>query len=277
MTPAQTLLAAARGHLTPAFRQGRTNVDLREFLQPVPGGRDLPIGELGRLLDSACERFADDPARSDRWLAPRLHALLRLDRAEAGDKQFWAWLAAVEFPDYVRWRFAGKGEEEEDEQRRGTALKRFTGQDRDNALSRLWWGGELCRNGDDYRPVEQAFVVQDVPSTWFSLNAFHHPACAQAALRLLPSMQGRPVNKLATALDHVLTTIQLDVVAPAPPPDTQAVLDWREQELDIEKLLEDALPTGPDETAVDPDQINAVEALIRRVAKEMHPPLKLPT
>lgn len=93
---------------------------------------------------------------------------------------------------------------------------------------------------------------------------------------MLPHMQGRPVNKLATALDHVLTTIQLDVVAPAPPPDTQAVLDWRDEEVDIEALLEDALPTGPDETAVDPEHIDAVEALIRHVAKEMRPPLDLP-
>lgn len=276
MTPAQILQPAARGQLTPAFRQGETTVDLTEFLRPVPGGRDLPVHELRRLIDTARERFVDDPARSDRWLAPRLHALLRLDRAGAGDKQFWAWLAAAEFPDYVRWRFPGKGEEEEDEERRGTPLKRFTGQDRDNALSRLWWGGELCRNGDDYRPAEQAFIIQDVVSTWFSLDAFHHRACAQAALRMLPRMQTRSVNKLATALDHVLTTIQLDVVAPAPPPDTQAVLDWREQELDIDQLLDDDLPTGPDETPIDPDQIDAVEALIRRVAKEMQPPLELP-
>lgn len=276
MTPAQTLLPAARGQLSPAFRQGDTTIDLSEFLRPIPGGRELPIDELRRLIETARERFAAEPARSDRWLAPRLHALLRLDRAEAGDKQLWAWLAAVEFADYVRWRFPGKGEEEEDEQRRGTPLKRFTGQDRDNALSRLWWGGELCRNGDDYTPAEQAFVVQDVANTWFSLDAFHHPACAQAALRLLPRMQGRPVNRLATALDHVLTTIQLDVVAPAPPPDTEAVLEWREQELEIEELLGDDLPTGPDETPIDPDQIDAVEALIRRVAKEMQPPLELP-
>jgi hypothetical protein len=276
MTPAQTLLPSARGQLTPAFRQNQASVDLKEFLRPVTGGRDIPVAELGRLLAAAQERFAEDPPRSDRWLAPRIHALLRLSRSEAGDKQFWGWLAAVEFPDYARWRFPGKGEEEEDEARRGTPVKRFTGQDRDNALSRLWWGGELCRNGADYRPVEAAFMVQDVPSTWFSLDAFHHPACAQAALRLLPRMQGRPVNRLATALDHVLTTIQLDVVAPSAPPDTQAILDWRDEDADIEALLEDELPTGPDETATDPDHIDAVERLIRRVAQKMRPPLDLP-
>jgi hypothetical protein len=251
-------------------------VDLKDYLRPIRGGLELPLEELGQMLDAARERFADEPARSDRWLAPRVHALLRLTRAEAGEKQLWAWMAAVAFPDYVRWRFPGKGDEEEDENLRGTPIKRFAGQDRDNALSRLWWGGELCRNGADYRPVEEAFVVQDVPNTWFSLDAFHHPACAQAALRLLPRMQGRPVNRLATALDHVLTTIQLDVVASATPPDSQAVLDWRGEEIDIEALLEDKLPTGPDESAVEPEDVDAVEMLLRRVAKEMHPPLELP-
>ena len=276
MTVARLLQASARGQLTPSFRQGESVVDLQAHLLPAPGGLQLPVAELGVLLKTAREHFAEDPVRSDRWLAPRVHALLRLTRAEAGDKQMWAWLAAVEFPDYVRWRFPGKGDEEEDDSRRGTPVKRFAGQDRDNALSRLWWGAELCRNGADYGPVEAAFVMQDIPNTWFSLDAFHHPACAQAALRLLPRIQGRPVNKLATALDHVLTTIQLDVVAPASPPDSSAVMEWKEEQVDLDALLEEDLPMGPDETAVDPQHIDAVEALIRRVAKEMRPPLELP-
>lgn len=274
MTPMQTLAPAARAQLTPAFRQGHATVGLREYLQPVPDGHDVPVAELGILLDEARSRYEEDPARSDRWLAPRLHALLRLDRKHGGDSRIWAWLATVECPEYVRWRFPGKGDEEEDEAKRGTALKRFLGQDRDNALSRLWWGGELCRDGGDYVPVEQAFIVQDVPNTWFSLDAFHHPACAQAALRLLPSMGSRPVNRLATAMDHVLTTIQLDVVAPALPPDTAAVTEWREQEISLEALLEEGLPEGPDESQVDPAQIDAVEALLRRVASEID--LELP-
>jgi hypothetical protein len=276
MTQAKTLSPAARVRLTPAFRQGQADVDLADFTHPVPGGPDISVEDLRRLLEAARERSPDEPAASDRWLAPRVHALLRLTRAEAGNKQLWAWLAAAECADYVRWRFAGRGEEEEDEQRRGTPLKRFLGQDRDNALSRLWWGGELCRDGDDYTPVEQAFVVQDVPNTWFSLDAFHHPACAQAALRLLPRMQGRPVNRLATALDHVLTTIQLDAVAPAAAPDVAAVLEWRERPVDLDELLAESLPVGPDETRVDPAQIDAVEQLLRRVAADMHPPLEIP-
>ena len=264
-----TLNANARGQLTPGFRQGVTEVDLASYLTPVPGARELPVDDLGRLFEKTIERHAEDAPRSDRWLAPRVHALLRLDRAEAADARMWAWLAADRFPDYVRWRFPGKGEEEEDETKRGTPLKRFVGQDRDNAVSRLWWGAELCRDGSDYGPAERSFIVQDVPNTWFSLDAFHHPACAQAALRILPTLAGRPVNRLSTALDHVLTTRQLDVIAPAAAPDTSAITDWRLTEIDVDALLGDTLPSGPDETPVEPGQIDEVEALIRGVAAQI--------
>ncbi len=278
MTRAHTLLPSAREQLSPAFRQNQiARIDLSDFRRLVAGGRELPMDDVGTLLRHTQTTFADDPIASDRWLAPRLHALLRFDRRDASDKYFWAWIAADVFPDYARWRFVGKTEEdEEDESRRGTPVKRFFGQDRDNALSRLWWGGELCRNGGDYAPVEQAFVAQDVPNTWFALDAFHHPACAQAALRYVPKMGSKPINRLSTALDHVLTTIQLDVVAPADPPDTAAITEWREEGVEIDELLRDQLPVGPDEAPVDPDQVAAADTLLRRVAREMNPPLELP-
>jgi hypothetical protein len=274
---AHVLLPAARERLSPAFRQNQiSRIDLSEYRRVAPDAVELPLDEMARLLERAQTTFAEAPVASDQWLAPRLHALLRLDRHHASDKHMWAWMAADVFPDYARWRFVGKNEDrEEDESKRGTPLKRFFGQDRDNVLSRLWWGGELCRDGGDYSPVEQAFLAQDVPNTWFSLDAFHHRACAQAALRYVPKMGSTPINRLSTALDHVLTTIQLDVVAPASPPDTSAIAEWRELPLDIEELLDDRLPAGPDETPVDPDQIDAADALLRRVAREMNPPLEL--
>jgi hypothetical protein len=229
----------------------------------------VDLDGLRRLLAEAMRRSPDEPAESDRWLAPRVHALLRLTRRQAADKRFWAWLATAECADYVRWRFPGKGDEEEDLDRRGTAVKRFMGQDRDNALSRLWWGAELCRAGGDYSPVVEAFVMQDVPNTWFGLNAFHHPAAVQAALRILPKLEGRPINRLASALDHTLTTVQLDVVAPAEPPDLIASEEWRRETADVDDLLDDDLPAGPDEAPPGAAQVDAVERLIRRVAADI--------
>lgn len=269
MTPTQALLPAASAAMIPLWRQGEQVVELSSFLRPAVPGREVDVDAVRRLVDHARTTCADDPPASDRWLAPRVHSALRLTRSEAGGRWLWAWLAAHEFDDYARWRFPGKGDEEEDEIRRGTPLKRFVGQDRDNAISRLWWGGELCRDGADYAPVERAFIAQDVPNTWFALDAFHHPACAQAALRIVPELSSKAINRLSRALDHVLTTVQLDVVAPAVPPDTEAVREWCEQAVDVDALLGDALPAGPDEAPVDPTHIDAVDRLIRRVAGEI--------
>jgi hypothetical protein len=267
MSNAKTLLPAARSQLTPAFRVGATDVDLTDLTADWDIGRDLPIDDIGKLLFEARASFKDEPpSASDRWLAPRLHACLRLTRAEAAERWFWAWLAVECFPDYVRWRFPGKGEDEEDESKRGTPLKRFIGRDRDHALARLWWGAELFRNGGDYEPAARAFEMQDVPNTWLSLNAVHNAAAAQAALRYLPSMTSDTINDLSRTMDHILTTIQLDVVAPVHGPDTIATQLWLEGRADIEDLLEDRVPAGPEEDPPDAEHVAAVDALLRHVA-----------
>jgi hypothetical protein len=246
---------------------------LSDFLQPLEFDRDLPLDDVRRLLEHAMQSF-DDPVESDAWLAPRLHATLRLRRNEAAERGLWAWLSTVEFPDYARWRFPGKSaDEEEDETKRGTPLKRFLSSGRDNALARLWWGAELFRNGDDYDPVVRAFAKQDVPNTWLSLDAVHHAAAAQAALRLLPALGSKPINRLSTALDHVLTTIQLDVLAPVEGPDTIAADEWVAARADMDDVLGDVLPRGPEETPVPEELVDAVEALLRNVAAEIQLPL----
>jgi Family of unknown function (DUF6339) len=276
MSNARTLLPTARGQLTPAFRQGLADADLGDFVQPFELDRDLRLDDVRRVVDHAMASF-DDPVASDAWLAPRLHAVLRLRRSEAAERGLWAWLSTVEFPDYSRWRFPGKGaDEEEDETKRGTPLKRFVGSGRDNTLARLWWGAELFRDGDDYEPVVRAFAKQDVPNTWLSLDAVHHPAAAQASLKLLPALGSKPINRLSTALDHVLTTVQLDVLAPIEAPDTIAADEWVAMSANIEDILDGDLPRGPEESPVPKELVDDVEALIRRVATEIQLPLPAP-
>src|SRR3954463_10422542 len=97
--------------------------------------------------------------------------------------------------------------------------------------------------------------MQAVPNTWLSLNAIHHRAAAQAALRILPSLNSKQINRLSTALDHVLTTIQLDAVAPDPGPDVIAVEEWIGETPDRDAVLRDDLPGGPEEDPTDPDMV----------------------
>src|ERR1700712_2872433 len=75
--------------------------------QVLRGDAPIDVSVLDGLMTDFDARRAkgdwdDDRARSDRWLAPRVHFALRLTRFEASDKGTWQWLA-VRFPDYVRW------------------------------------------------------------------------------------------------------------------------------------------------------------------------------
>jgi len=272
MSNVKTLLPSIRAQVTDAFRAGDAVVNAEEYARPLDLGRDLPLDLVGDLLAAAQREFADDPIASDRWLAPRLHAALRLTRDEAADRGLWAWLGIELFPDYIRWRFRGR-RGADGEEPGGPPAKRFIGNERDHGLARLWWGAELFRDGSDYGPVERAFVMQDVPNTWLILNAIHHRAAAQAALRILPSLNSKQINRLSTALDHVLTTIQLDAVAPDPGPDVIALEDWISDPSDREDVLGDDLPRGPEENPSDREMVGRVEKLLRDVAGSIGLPL----
>ncbi|MGY1640833.1 DUF6339 family protein [Geodermatophilus sp. SYSU D00703] len=272
MSNAKTLLASVRGQITDAFRAGDTPAHTEDYRRPLDLGRDLPLELIGELLATAQHQFAEDPRLSDRWLAPRLHAALRLTREEAADRGLWAWMAVDLYPDYIRWRWRGR-RNGDGEESAGPPVKRFIGNDRDHGLARLWWGAELFRDGSDYAPVERAFVMQDVPNTWLSLNAIHHRAAAQAALAILPSLNSKQINRLSTALDHVLTTIQLDAVAPVAGPDVVAIEDWISERPDRDVVLGEERPTGPEEDATEQELVTRVEQLLRQVATSIGLPL----
>jgi hypothetical protein len=269
---ARILLGSARAQITDGFRAGEQAADVRDHLRPIDLGRDLPLELVTDVVNAACERFADDPPISDRWLAPRLHATLRLTRHEAADSGIWAWMAVDLFADYVRWRWKGRRSADAEE-RTVPPTKRFVGGERDNALARLWWGAELFRDGADYAPVERAFRMQDVPNTWLALNAVHHRAAAQAAIGILPGLNSKQINRLSTALDHVLTTIQLDAVAPVPGPDLIAIEEWISETPESDIILADELPPGPQEDPIDPGAVIRVGGLIREVAASIGLPL----
>jgi len=263
----QALNMTARVLFTEDFLAGDVNPDFADHVADLELERQVDLSGLDQVIAHAMgrEAFIRSVEASDAWLAPRVHAALRLRRSEAADRRMWSWLAVVRYPEYVRWRFPGKDG--------STAAKRFIGGDRDNALARLWWGAEMTRDGGDYGPTVGAFARQDIPNTWFVLNAFHNKAAALAALRMLPGMSGRPINRLSTALNHYLTTVMLDCVAPIPAPDLAAAEEWVAGRSDPDQLVEDSLPQGPEEDPVDEELIDAVESLIRRVAHEVDIPL----
>lgn len=257
------LATTSRVLFTDDFLAGDSHPDFKDHVVEVGLDRLVDLAALDALMGYVLvsDRFASNPESSDSWLAPRLHAALRLRRSEAADRRVWVWLAVLRYDSYVRWRWPGKNGV--------TARKRFIGADRDNALSRLWWGAEMTRNGSDYSAAVLAFGRQDIANTWFVLDAFHNRAAALAAMRMLPSMGARPINRLSTALNHFLTTIMLDSVAPLAGPDLVAVEEWIAGAPTGDELLQEDLPRGPLEDPVDESMIAAVEDLVRRVAAEV--------
>jgi len=59
-------------------------------------------------MTKAMQKFTDSKREeSDRWLAPRVHATMRLTRREAGEPGLWSYLAVQVLEDYIRWRWKG--------------------------------------------------------------------------------------------------------------------------------------------------------------------------
>lgn len=178
----------------------------RELVEPASelvrgvDGTAVPVDRFDELFDEVAARIEGSdwptPSTSDAWLAPHLHNLLRLTRAQASDRSMWEWLA-VRVAHYVRWRWQDRDG--------NTAEDRWRGPIHKQALARLWWGAEIFRNGSDYQPVRQAFRNQDLPN-----SLLHRPIvrCRPLALGLVGTLlsNGRPptsreINDLARAVN----------------------------------------------------------------------------
>lgn len=141
--------------------------------------------------------WATDRGRSDRWLAPRLHFALRVPRSVASDRSMWEWLATSFWTPYVDWRWSGE---------KGVTDDRWYGAVNKQSLARLWWGGELFRDGQDYEPVTRAFLMQDLPNSFL-----HRPLvrCRSFALGIVDGLfadettdrKAREINDLARVLN----------------------------------------------------------------------------
>ncbi|MFF4560962.1 DUF6339 family protein [Streptomyces sp. NPDC001435] len=245
-----------------------------------PAGTRWAVGSVRDLVDAAMRRHDGDRAAADAWLAPRLHATLRMTRREAADTGLWNFLALVVAPDYVLWRHKGHTKEGE----RATA-DRFVGVHYKQTFARLWWAAEMFRDGDDYEPACVACGNQDVLNTMLRLEVIDHRPTARAVVRLLEKgvvSTGRQVNGLATAINAAASTLVYDVVAPDDGPDTEARRYWIDEAENASPVPRDNMPFGPDDGQVPTDSVDVLvhrfaelfaEAPIRGKEKEMPTPM----
>ncbi|MGW4642286.1 DUF6339 family protein [Sphaerisporangium sp. NPDC004334] len=242
----------AAKHLTIAALQGREpfqTVAIDRSCEALPAEVRWATEPMCDLLDEAIKRFDDDAPRTaaDAWLAPRLHATLRLTRREAADNRLWNHLALRVAPQYIFWRHQGRSSREQSVPT--VNRNRFSGPFYSQAFARLWWAAELFRDGYDYRPVVTACGNQDVLNTVLRLEIILHRPVAQALIRLLEQgvvRTGRDVNALAQAVNVTGTTLMFEAIAPDADPDPDAYRSWIESVGDGLVPL-DSLPDGPDD------------------------------
>ncbi|MET9554986.1 DUF6339 family protein [Streptomyces sp. NPDC006645] len=248
-------------------RSGRENPPYIELGRQVTSLPDddvrLRVEPVRDLIDDVMHLYpADERTRADAWLAPRLHATLRLTRREAADEAMWNHLALAVAPDYLVWRhLPTKGK---DGLPPMVSASRFRGAHYTQAFSRLWWAAELFRNGADYAPAVVACGNQDVLNTLLRLDIIDHRPTAQAVIRLVENgvaRTGREVNALATVANAAAGTLLYDVLAEDDDWYGDALEAWVAGADSAQVVSRRQLPDGP---ADDPVSELAVDTLAER-------------
>jgi hypothetical protein len=253
--------------VTPDFRKGdQATIEAATYIEDLD--RAVPLAPLRSVVAEAMKRFEHEPAKSDAWLGPRLHATLRLTRREAADKGIWEYLTVIEFPHYVRWRWASL-----DNRDKVVPQDRFLGEDSKNAMARLWWASELTRNGSDYQRSKTALGISRFSVSWLHLILAHHRAASLAVVDFLGNFQGKGATDsqgqvMAKATNVALRTVCLDALAPSPPTDAEAVREWIAEEIDETTMMDD-LPRGPDEAQVPEADIAVVRTFLDELAERI--------
>jgi len=220
-----------------ALGQERKSPILDSFL--VPFERHVSLDALEQVVDECMRLFSAKATNwetdSDTWLAPRVHASLRLSKREAAIHGVWVYLAAYAFPDYVAWRWGD-----------AVQLTRSVATDvSKHAFRRLWWGAEMFRNGDDYTSATQAFAKSDIPNTLLKTRIMNNRSVALATLRYLKdnNVTSRQVNAVSRQLSTAAVTVALDFACPNYTESLEIDHQWLETEPFGDDVV--AFPKGP--------------------------------
>ncbi|WP_406513215.1 DUF6339 family protein [Streptomyces sp. NBC_00161] len=230
-----------------------------------------PVREI---VDEAMHRFDAKRTDADAWLAPRLHATLRMSRAEAANPALWNFLALGVAPDYVLWRHMPQGESGDGTPRKVSG-PRFAGPHYSQAFARLWWAAEMFRDGSDYASAEAACLNQDMINTALRLDAIDHKPTALALVAVLKGMAdagatrlGDRVNALCTAVNTAGSTLMYDVIAPDEAPDQDALAEWIDEAESAPAVPWNRLPRGPEDGAARRSSCEILSRMFERFAAE---------
>ncbi|WP_371799592.1 DUF6339 family protein [Streptomyces sp. NBC_01707] len=240
--------------------QGHGGVDLAKVVEPLP--EEDPrwrVEPLRELIDDALHQFKENRTEADAWLAPRLHAALRLTRREAADRRIWNHLALGVAPDYVVWRHPPVPSAKTPDPR--VAAARFKGASDRQCFSRLWWAAEVFRNGGDYAPVVAACSNQDMIHSVMRSDLVDHRPTAQALVRIFQSgiaTTGREFTGLMAAINTAGATLVYDAMAADEWRDPEDLRRWIEEAETAPPVPRHELPIGPEEEPVPEESVETL-------------------
>lgn len=252
-------------YLTDGVRAGREVPPLSAVLrasQPMESGSARwEAGPVRELVEAAARRPGASRSETDAWLAPRLHATLRMTRAEAARPEVWNFLALAVAPGYVVWRH-GRTPGPEAGAPAGVEPARFIGPPHLQAFARLWWAAEVFRDGPDYAPAESACRGEELLDTLLSLSVVDHKptalAIARVAARWIETDEEQGAERtraLCTAVNVAGSALMYEEIAPDDVPFQDALLQWIADSETAPPVPRERLPEGPDDGTAPPDSV----------------------
>lgn len=214
---------------------------------------------LAGCVDLTKNRSDTEKNALDAWLAPRLHASLRVSRRVASSPEFWRWVALELASPIVIARFRDGD---------GVSKWRYTGKLFRNAISRLWWAAEMVRNGSDYSLVAHTFGRTRTAQFALELGYSHYPPAAMGFVRVAEGRDGGPklddsqMNNLSVAINALLSTRVLeacDLGSKGSDYDT----GWWTAKAKPEEVLSGHLPVGPLDGRVEDGVLGALTRWFR--------------
>lgn len=259
--------------LTREFRLGGslTSHDLHDFEVRIDSDEpcNLNLTALADLLDFVASdskwrvgELSDEQKNElDAWLAPRIHATVRLPRRIAADRRLWTWLAVNHGNPYIRLRWGSSAEP--------ASAWRYTGEVLRNALARLWWGAEMGRNGSDYSDV--ATIFRRTRTAQFALELMYsqyRPAAiafARVVENRQPKLSDDQMKGLSKRTNALLSLQALESIGPIPGQNEAQDESWLRGSIEAAELIRTD-PSGPEDNQVPEAVINEYESWFRTIA-----------
>ena len=181
---------------------------LRQKLDAIRGDERVEFADGTVINGSEYER---GDASIDAAVAGEVRKHLNLTREQAAHDGVWRYLAVVEFPKFVRYRWPYP--DPKSNRSFDSAKAKYLKHSRDlyeQAFVRLWWIAELTRDGDDYNLTRVALSKQELANDVFDRGFARYPEAVRATVEELADANSNVVSRTTTKFNHALSTVRLE-------------------------------------------------------------------